>query len=158
MKTKHPMLVQIEQQTEAKVPADLKPTFDRIIAAGQKVMYSPQSHKMMLDQMSKGEPADAAGEGVAKLFGILMHESKNTLNMKAAIPAMNMLLCEALDFMAQAGKVEITPELIAAAMQEMSSSIMQVLGVTPDKLKEMAAKGQGAPQQPQPAPGIIQGA
>ena len=32
MQTKNPMLAQIEQQTEAKVPADLKPTFERIVA------------------------------------------------------------------------------------------------------------------------------
>ena len=163
MQTKNPMLAQIEQQTEAKVPADLKPTFERIVAAGQKVMYSPQTHKMMTDQMAQGEPAHAAGEGIAKLFGILMHESKGTLNMKAAIPAMTSLLCEALDFMEQAGKVQITPDVIAKATQEMASSIMQMLGVTPEKLQGMMGKGQTAqpaqqPSQPAQMPGIIQGA
>lgn len=157
METKNPLLQQAMQDIEAKVSPDMLRTFKKIVLAGEKVMYSPQTHQMMLKQMqSNPNPAEAAGEGIAKLFAILLRESKGTLNMKAAIPAMTVLLCEALAFMEEAGKVQVTPEILSAATQEMGSSLMQVLGVTPEKLQAMLAK-QRAGQAPgaQPAGGLM---
>ena len=137
----NPLLQKLQQATEAKVPEQLKGAYKGIIAAGEKVMYSPQSHKMMMQQMSQGDPADAAGEGIAKLLAILLHEMKGALNMKAAIPAMTHLLCDALDFMEQAGKCKVDNDLLATAVKEMGSSILQILGATPDKMQGMMAKG-----------------
>jgi hypothetical protein len=151
MQHRNPLLQQTVQQIQAKVPPDLMPTFQRIVLAGEKVMYAPQTHAMMVNQL-KGNPnqAEAVGEGIAKLFAILLHESKGTLNMKAAMPAMVVLLCDALDFMEQTMGVKVTPQLLAAATKEMGSALLQVMGVTPDKLNQMMAKvqQQQAPAQP----------
>lgn len=155
MEIKNALLKQAADAIQAKVPPELVPTFKRIVLAGEKVMYSPQTHDMMIQQMkSNPDPAEAAGEGIAKLFGILFKESKGTLNMKAAIPAMTVLLCDALDFMEEAGKVKVDNTLLAAATKEMGSSLMQIMGVTPEKLQTMLSKQGGTPQ---PA-GIVAGA
>ena len=73
--------------------------------------------------------------------------------MKAAIPAATILLCEALDFMEKAGKVQVNPNTLAQAMQALASSLLQLFGVTPDKLQGalQQAQGQQATQQPQQA-------
>lgn len=156
MNSKNPILQKAAQAIEAKVPAEMRPTMQRIVLAGEKVMYSPQTHKMMIQQMnSNPNPAEAAGEGIAKLFAILLRESKGTLNMKAAIPAMTLLLCEALGFMEEAGKVKVSEQLVAEATREMGSALLQIIGVTPEKLQSMiASKGQPAPGAAQPA-GIV---
>jgi hypothetical protein len=155
MDIKNPMLQQAAQAVEAKVPPDLKNTYQRIILAGEKFMYSPKTHEMMMKQMSGPNPAEAAGEGIAKLFAILMKESKGTLRMEAAIPAMTVLLCDGLDFLEQAGRIKVDEQLLAAATEEMGSDILQMLGMTPDKLQQMMAqRGQPAAQ---PA-GIVAGA
>jgi hypothetical protein len=159
MNSKNPILQKAEQANTAKVQPELIPTFKKIVLAGEKLMYSPQTHKMMLQQMqSNPNPAEAAGEGIAKLFAILLRESKGTLNMKAAIPAMTVLLCEALGFMEDAGKAQVTDQLLADATREMGSALLQVLGVTPSKLQSMMANGKqmmpSAPSERPPA-GII---
>lgn len=150
MEIKNPLLKQAAQAVEAKVPAELKNTFQRIILAGEKFMYSPKTHEMMMKQMSGPNPAEAAGEGIAKLFAILFKESKGTLRMEAAIPAMTVLLCEGLDFLEEAGRLKVDESLLAAATEEMGSDILQMLGMTPEKLQKMVAQRGGA----QPA-GIV---
>lgn len=156
MDVKNPILQKATQAIEAKVPPELRNTYQRIILAGEKVMYSPQTHQMMLKQMkSNPNPAEAAGEGIAKLFAILLKESKGTLNMKAAIPAMTVLLCEALGFMEEAGMVQVTDQLLADATREMGSAVLQVMGITPDKLRTMMAQRGGQPGAPAQPGGIV---
>ena len=82
MNIQNPLLKQIEQQNEAKVQPELKATYQRIVTAGEHILYSPQAHKLMQQQMkSNKDPALAAGEGIAKLLAILINQSKKTLNM-----------------------------------------------------------------------------
>lgn len=158
MALKNPLLQQVVEQVEAQVPADLRNTYDRIFLAGQKVMYSPETREMMMRQFSSQQNiAEAAGEGIAKLFAMLISESKGTLNMKAAIPAMTALLCDGLDFLEGAGRVRVDERVLADATSEMGSAILQVLGVTPEKMQGILAAG-GEKQQGQQSPGIVAGA
>lgn len=158
MKTDNQLLQQTVTAIEAKVPQELRATFQRVVLAGEKVMYSPQSHDMMIKQLkSSDNPAEAAGEGVAKLFAILLNQSKGTLNMRAAIPAMTVLLCDVLDFMEKSMGVQVTPQLLAAATKEMGSSLLQIMGVTPEKLNQAMSKA-GGMQAAQPDQGIVSAA
>jgi len=158
MALKNPLLQQVVEQVEAQVPADLRNTYDRIFLAGQKVMYSPETREMMMRQFSSQQNiAEAAGEGIAKLFAMLISESKGTLNMKAAIPAMTALLCDGLDFLEGAGRVRVDERVLADATSEMGSAILQVLGVTPEKMQGILAAS-GEKQQGQQSPGIVAGA
>jgi len=154
--TNNPILKQTEEAIIAKVPQELRNTMNRIVLAGKKVMYSEQTADLMSEQLKQpGDPATVAGQGVAKLFVLLLQQSipqgkggVPTLNMEAAMPAMQVLLCDALGFMEEAGMMEVTPDLLATATQEMIAAILQFLGVTPEKLSELAAQRQagGQPQ------------
>lgn len=158
MEYKNPLLQQVVAQVEAQVPPELRNTYERIFLAGQKVMYSPETREMMMRQFqSKQNIAEAAGEGIAKLFAILIAESKGTLNMKAAIPAMTALLCDGLDFLEGVGEIQVDESVLAEATSEMGSAILQVLGVTPEKMQGLLAQS-GQAQQPQQGPGIVAGA
>ena len=152
-KTTNPLLQKTEEAIAAKVPANLKNAFQRIITAGLKVMYDPKTNDMMAKELkSQGDPAEIAGAGVAKLLGLLMNQSKGTMPMKAAIPAATVLLCEGLDFMEQAGLVKVDQNVLAKAMQAMSSSFLQLLGVTPDKMGQMIAQARQQQAAPKAAP------
>lgn len=142
---------QILEKTAAEVlntvPPDLKNTTQRIVLAGKKVMYSDQTHDLMIEQLKEpGEPAVVAGQGMAKLFSLLLQQSQPneksapTLDMNAAFPAMQILLCEGLGFMEEAGIAQVTPELLATATQTMIASMLQMLGITPEKMQEMSAQ------------------
>lgn len=168
-KTKNQLLMNVEQAAASKVPPDQKDRFDKIVIAGMKVMYSPETSDMMQSQLKNaGDPAENAGEGAAKLFGILMHESKGTMPMQAAIPAMQVLLCEGLDFMEQAGLIQITNDIIAEATKAMMGYILQMVGVKKEQMDKYMQAGMdagdaksGTAQPPQAAPqpqGIVSGA
>lgn len=168
-KTKNQLLMNVEQQVSAKVPPEQKERFEKIVLAGMKVMYSPETSEMMQSQLKKeGDPTENAGEGAAKLFGILMHESKGTMPMAAAIPAMQVLLCEGLDFMEQAGLIQVTNDVIAEATKAMMGYILQMVGVKKEQMNQYMQAGMnasdaknGTPPQAEAAPkppGIVSGA
>lgn len=146
---KNPLLLKTEQVVQSKVPPELLKAFQKIILAGSKVMYSKQTSDMLSKEINaKGDPAEVAGSGVAKLMGLLISQSKGTMPMKAAIPAATVLLCEGLSFMEEAGRIKVDKNVLAKAMRALSSGLLQLFGVTPDKLGQMMQKQKQQPQQP----------
>ncbi len=127
----------------------------KIIAAGLKILDGDESRKLVVSELKQEkDPADIAGDGVAKLMGILMNQSKGTMPMKAAMPAATILMCEALDRLEALGKVEVDKATLAQAMKSLASSMMQLIGATPDKLESLLAqtrRPEQAPPMPQPA-------
>jgi len=151
---KNPLLEQVIQAVSAKVAPDQKKAFDRIILAGMRLMYADETEAMLKKQIASAEPPIAAGQGAAKLVGLMLAKSKGTAPMKAMMPGGVVLTCEALDFMEKAGKVQLTPDIVSEAVQEFGSAVLQVIGVTPEKLEQMMARIPDAqkPQQPEPEP------
>ena len=146
-KKANPLLQKTEQASRDKVAPDQKAAYDKIVAAGVKLMYSEKLHKMLLEQLRQpGDPATVAGQGVAKLLGIMMNQAKGAFPMKAGIPAATALLCEALDMLDQLGKIKVTNDTVSAAMQSLGSSLLQLFGVTPQKLDSILSK-QASPAQ-----------
>lgn len=141
-KAQNQLLQQVEQAVTEKVPQELRNAFERIVTAGIKVMYSPQTRQMLANQMNqKGDVAEIAGQGVAKLMAILFKESRGTMPMDAGIPAAQVLLCEGLDFLEKSGRVEVSPDLIGAATEAMFAYLLQLFGVSQDKLAQMMDAG-----------------
>jgi hypothetical protein len=172
-KTTNSQLQEVEQAVQQQVPPDLSNAFERIITAGLKIMYSPETRTMLANQLKQsGEATEIVGEGVAKLMAILYQQSKGTMPMKAAIPAAQVLTCEALDFAQQAGTLQVSGDSIAATTKAMVTYLLQIFGFSQAKIQQyiqagMAHQGQGtmpasadagggAP--PPPAGGIIGGA
>ena len=155
-KKANPLLVKMEDAITAKVPPQQMAAFKKIIRTGEKVLFSQNMHKMVTEQLkASGNPAVIAGEGAAKLLGILVTQSKGTMPMEAGSPASAVLLCEILDMMEQLGKIKVDNNNLAEAVQAMSSGILQLFGVTPEKLSAMMQQAQSkqqAPAQPQQAP------
>ena len=142
-------LVKIEQQTQAKIPQQYQQSYQRAIAAGVHIMYSPKGLGLMKKQFTKpGDPAFNIGEGVAKLIGIMYEQSKRTMPVQIAVPAAMFFMSEALDFLAKSGQIKLTPDFIAQTAKETGSSVLQLFGVTPDKLQALVAKHGGQPQLP----------
>ena len=158
--TQNPLLIKTERAIQEKLKPQSVSAFQRIVTAGLKVMYSPQTRQMLARQlMSGGDPATVAGEGAAKLMGILISQSKGSMLQPAILPAVmpaaTVLLCEGLDFMEKAGKAQVTPDLLAEATHTMGTALLQVLGATPERIAQAKAQQQAALQQQNPT-GIVQ--
>lgn len=114
---------------------------DRIVLAGKKVMFSQQSHKLMLDQLQgPGTMGQKLGQGVAGLLALLWQESKNSLPPNLIIPAGMVLVAVAADFLRQAGQ-DVSDQDIAQGIEAMTTALLHATGVDADKV---AAAGDSA--------------
>lgn len=169
MKLTNPTMVQIAQECMNQVPEKLREAVTNAVMAGTKLMHAKETRQMLTKQMSQEgmSPAEKVGEGCAKLISIIFSDAQGKMPLRALIPAGVILTLTALEFLADAGVFdEITNTEIDEAVQEYSSSFLQLLGVTPEKLQQMleqsaAQQGQpGAEQAPAEAPpeaGIVAG-
>jgi len=161
----NPLLQKTESEVMAKInPAQLRPVVKKLVDAGKKIMYADKTRHLIIKELNQpGEETEIVGASVAKLAGLVMTQVKGTVPMQAMVPALMLLLCEGLDFMEKAGKAKVTPEFLAACTKATTSSFLQLLGVTPDRLAALfdhAKGGQPAAIPPStaqsPAPkGII---
>jgi len=114
---------------------------DRIVLAGRKVMFSPQSHKLFLDQLNgPGTLAQKMGQGVAGLMGLLWQESKQSLPPQLLIPAGMVLVSVAADFLRKGG-MDVTDQDVAGGIESLVTALLQAGGVDPDKVAEIGARG-----------------
>lgn len=162
--TSNPMLEQAEQGIQSKVPSNLQEPLSRVVHAGLTIMYSPQLAQQRNDHMAVSkDPAQDAGQGAARLISNLYQQSNKTMPVEVIVPASMIFAFEYLDLVAKAGKVQITPDLIAQATQAVADAVLPLLGVTKDKLAGMIAQSQrggtpgqsSAPAAPTPSAGII---
>jgi len=140
-------------QSQLHLNPQQKAQLERIVLAGQKVMFSRQSHKLMLDQLNGPGPIDVKlGQGIAGLIGLLMQESKNSLPPNLLIPAGMVLLAHAARFLAESGQ-PVSDQDIANAMNVMVTAVLNAFGLDADKV---AARAGGAKPAPASKPGARQ--
>ncbi len=151
----NPILQKTQDAVMQKADQRLAPVINKLADAGKKVMYSEKTQELTFEALGDGKDPAVIGAAVAKLIGIIYNQSKNTAPMQALIPAAVVLLCEGLDFLEQAGAVEVTPDFLAQCTMEMGSNVAQLFGVTPDRLQGMVNKSGKAAQAPQPQGGIL---
>jgi hypothetical protein len=139
-KTTNPLLQQTEQAITARVPQNLQNPLQRTLTAGFEIMYGSKAGVLKSQLMKSNDFAHNAGEGAAKLIGILFIQSKKTMPVKIAVPAATIFMCEALGFLEQAGKIKVTPELLADATKDMAANVLQLFGVSQDKMNTMISQ------------------
>jgi len=142
-----------------KVDPRLRGVIDKVVASGKQVMYSEQSRQMAVQELKRGTDPESVGAAVAKLAAVLFNQSKQTTPMNVLLPATMLLLFEALEFLEEAGTLQVDAPQLAEYVQATGSAFLQMLGVTPEKLQQMI--GQAAPAGPTAAPppgGIVAGA
>lgn len=126
---------QLRAQFEQKVPDDQKDALQRIVLAGQKILYDKQTNTAVEQRMQAAKnPAAAAGSGAVELLGVLMRESRGTFPKQLIGPAVGILMTEILDYMKQTGRIDGTNEDFAAASKAMMEATLQKSGSSMDEL------------------------
>jgi hypothetical protein len=121
-----------------KMPPELQEAYERVVIAGMKVMFSKESHKLILKELQREGPMDQRlGKGIAGLMLLLVKESNNTIPPEVIIPAGMKLMMEAVDFMRETGLGQPTNAEIGGGMQIMISTILEKFGIAPDKMEQM---------------------
>ena len=120
------------------VPPESQEAYERVVIAGMKVMYSKESHRMMLKELQKEGPIDQRlGKGIAGLMLLLFKESNGTMPPAVIIPAGIKLVMEAVDFMRSTKLATPTNGDIGNGVQIMIAIILEKFGVAPDKMEQM---------------------
>lgn len=121
-----------------KMPPELQEAYERVVIAGMKLMFSKESHKLMLDELRKEGPlGQKLGMGIAGLMLLLIKESNGTIPPEVIIPAGINLITRAADFIRKSKLEKITNADIGDAMEVMITTILQKFGVEPEKLAQM---------------------
>lgn len=120
------------------MPPELQEAYERVVIAGMKIMFSKESHKLMLGELQKEGPiGQKLGTGIAGLMLLLFKESNQTMPPEVIIPAGINLLSRAADFIRKSQIEKITNADIGDAMEVMISTILQKFGVGPEQMAQM---------------------
>lgn len=91
-----------EQYIEAvyqKLPPKDKGAVERAVVAGMKIMFSPQTHKYMLETLSgDGELSAKLSTGIIQLVILLHQKTKGAIPMNVMMPAAAILLVRAGEY------------------------------------------------------------
>lgn len=142
-----------------KVPPQLQEAYQKIVAAGMKVMFSEQTGGMMMQQLkSSPDIVKNISTGMAGLMAILFRQSKE-MPQELILPAALELLTHAVDFITRTKMADVTPQEVGEATQETVYAVMEKFNVpraeADQMLQQMADKSKGAQSQ---QGGIINGA
>lgn len=145
---KNPLLAQAMQSLEQGVKD--RDAFGRIVTAGTKMIYDERTFPELVKGLEESDdPVQTVAEGIIGVLGLMAKKSRGTMPKVPMVQAGLALLLDALDFLEQAGKAEITKEVLAKAVTGYINSLLPKFGVTPDKMDAMLAGVQPTLNDPQ---------
>lgn len=135
------------------LPPGLQDAYERVVAAGMKVMFDPATHDQMTQLLQQpGSMGEKLGKGIAGLMLLLYQQSNKTLPPQVIIPAGIELASHAVDFLKQAGQ-EVQMQDVGEGVTIFLTTIMQKFGLDPSKVIAHVDGAQQPDQQQQPQPG-----
>lgn len=125
-----PILEKVRQGVESKLPPQAKDDFDRIVVAGMKILYSPQTHpvvQQLYDKVQQGgfQP-QAIATGMVNFLGMIYRASRGKMSVPAAYPAGIVLLTYVLDDLEKTRGLQITEPLVKEVGKIMAQQIIEM--------------------------------
>lgn len=146
--------VQIIEKAKQGIPPELRPLFDKLYLGGMRVMFDPNSHQMMLDELDKPGPlATRISNGVITLVYLLWQKSNRTLAPQLLVPAALVFTCEAFRFLQESKDPEATAQVLGEAIAGSVQGILDRAGATQDKLPALLQSQKGGQPAAQPQQG-----
>lgn len=143
-------------------PADpqMAKDFNKVVQAGLKIMYAPETRKMLADGLTQqGSVADIMSQEIAGLMKIMDDKSGGKIPRGVVIPAAVALMQDLGDFIKEAGIAEPTDEDMKEALQKVVVLLVgafhgdsETPGQDPEEGEQ--AEGEAPPQQ---AAGLVGG-
>jgi hypothetical protein len=144
------LIIKAEAGVDQKVPPKDKNAYDRIVLAGMKVLFSKNTHSQIMQGVKEAQDkVTTAADGIVGLMGMLHKESRGTMPVGPMILAGMSLLMQALDFMEQAGMVQVDNAVLDTATQHYIETLLPKIGMTPEKIQAMLGQAQGIMADPE---------
>jgi hypothetical protein len=111
------LLEAAKNKVESGLPAPLKEPVHRIVLAGMKILYSPQTHQSLVQPIyqavkARGFQPKEIATGVLNLLAILAKAANGHMALEATAPAGVILLMYILGDLEKTQGLKITPDLI----------------------------------------------
>jgi hypothetical protein len=118
-----------EIQNSIQLPPELQDAYDRVVAAGMKVLFSKETHASMLEQLeAPGDMPTKLGEGIARVIVFLFNESNGTMPQEVIVPAGILLVLKAAEFINKSNLGKVSDEEIGTAVEVMIDSLFEQFG------------------------------
>jgi hypothetical protein len=152
-KTTNPLLQQTEQAVQGKIPQAMQLGFQRVVMAGLTLMYSAPLHQRMIAGLQSAQnPEKNAAQGAANLVGTLLNQSRGSIPIPLLAPAAIVIMCEILDFLSQAGKIQVTQQLISQCAKDTGDAVLKMLKISQGQVHQVVAHGMSSAHRRAQAP------
>lgn len=144
-----PILEQAEQKIESSLTAANRADYMKIVVAGMKAGMQGGPNSILVSLQKSKNPVSDCAVGAIHLCMLLRKQSRNTMPVKAMVPAATTLMLHALDFVDKTGLVKIGTTELVKATHIFANEMMRVAGIKPGMLQTAAAKVHAITQDPQ---------
>lgn len=140
------LISRMQKELREKLPENRRGDLDRIITAGQRIMYAKQTRQMVARELDADVPMDKKlAYAAAGLVLLVSQESKGTMPPDMLLPAGAWLVLEAADLVLKTGR-EVVQQDLRDGIDQMVALVMMKAGAKQDDV--MRALGGEAGQAP----------
>ena len=142
------LIKQVIAQIEQRLRAGVREPYQKIVVAGEKYAANGDDKSLLAQLKDSEDVVKDCVEGAIGLVGVLRRAAKGAMPGDAMALAAFTLTLEALDFAERIGKIQIDKAVIDEVTQRFVDTLLPRLGLTPQKLGEMASRVQGVMADP----------
>ena len=137
----------VKPDVSSTVPPELKDAVDRIVAAGMKLMYAPQTRAQLEKAVQSQEPVPKVlAENITGLILMLDSKTKGGLPPEPLFPAAVTLLGDAAEVLSEAGR-PVTKDDYENGVRMLYVMLSKKLGASDAQIMDAANKALPADQQ-----------
>ena len=143
---------QLLQQAQAKIEAGVtdKARYDRLLSAGVKTIYDKAMFQKLSQSIAQSQtPIEDVAKGIVAVLNMMAHKARGSIPHDVLLQAGMALMLDALDFVEQAGIVQIDEKALDTATQEFIEAVLPSVGLTAQKMEEALGSVKGAMGDPQ---------
>ena len=124
-------LEQMRQMMDGK----LGQAYDRVLTAGMKLLYAPESAEMVTNLVMDDQlpVANKLGEGIGNLLIMMDNQGNGTIPKEVIVPVGVALMFEAADYLFEVG-IEITEDDLGKALELLLTTVMTGYGIDTAKM------------------------
>ncbi len=143
---------QLLQQALTKIEEGVKnrDAYDRIVKAGAKVVYNKETFHQLSEGIAESEtPVEDVAKGMVSVIAMMSQKAKGTIPQDALLQAGMAMMIDALDFMEQAGLIQVDKSTLDTATTEFLEALLPTVGLPAGKLGEVLSQVQTSMADPQ---------
>lgn len=129
---------QVETKIESQLPDGVRANVQKIVVAGLKYAMKDGADGLLGHLKGSQDPVGDIVKGVIAIIGLLRKAARGAMPQNAMIPAAFILVLQGLDFAERAGILKVTNEEVNTATKLFANTLLPHLGVTPEKMGQMA--------------------